>query len=284
VKERGLLLIEDCAQAYVGCGYAGDPLADVSMFSFGPIKTNTALGGAVLRIRDPSLLAAVRTLQSRCPVQPRASFLARICKYAGLKLLTYRPLFGGFAAACRLAGRNHDEIVSAAVRGFAGAAFFQRIRQQPGYPLLALLERRLKRFDRRSIEERTAVAETAISLLGEIPRPGTGATGHTHWIFPVLVTEPERFARHLWKHGFDATRGASSLYAVDCDDSSARLGAPEAAAAMRQVVYLPVYPGVTVAEMERLASAIAEFPSAAPSRGAPPGLQSNDSAAQVVHA
>jgi len=49
--ERGLLLIEDCAQAYGGHEYRGDPRADASLFSFGPIKTATALGGAVMVLR-----------------------------------------------------------------------------------------------------------------------------------------------------------------------------------------------------------------------------------------
>jgi dTDP-4-amino-4,6-dideoxygalactose transaminase len=44
-KERGILVLEDCAQAFTGPDWKGDPRADVSMFSFGPIKTATALGG-----------------------------------------------------------------------------------------------------------------------------------------------------------------------------------------------------------------------------------------------
>ena len=62
-RRHGLLLIEDCAQAFRGPEDTGDPLADVSMFSFGSIKTTTAVGGAVLRVRNPDLLAAMRRLQ-----------------------------------------------------------------------------------------------------------------------------------------------------------------------------------------------------------------------------
>ena len=52
-RQHQLLLIEDCAQAYLGNDYRGHPDSDVAMFSFGPTKTNTALGGAVLRIQTP---------------------------------------------------------------------------------------------------------------------------------------------------------------------------------------------------------------------------------------
>jgi len=41
------LLVEDCAQAFAGTQYYGYPQADVSLFSFGAIKSCTALGGAV---------------------------------------------------------------------------------------------------------------------------------------------------------------------------------------------------------------------------------------------
>src|SRR5215210_3717690 len=43
-KDRGLLLVEDCAQAFQGPEKMGDA-ADVSMYSFGTLKTSTALGG-----------------------------------------------------------------------------------------------------------------------------------------------------------------------------------------------------------------------------------------------
>src|SRR5215211_6517846 len=41
----GAPLVEDCAQGFAGFPDAGDPAADVTLFSFGTIKTQTALGG-----------------------------------------------------------------------------------------------------------------------------------------------------------------------------------------------------------------------------------------------
>src|SRR5262245_6425144 len=59
-RRRGLLVFEDCAQAYEGPAYAGHSQADVSLFSFGTIKTSTALGGGLLVIRDPGVRERVR--------------------------------------------------------------------------------------------------------------------------------------------------------------------------------------------------------------------------------
>ena len=64
-RERGVLVLEDCAQAFSGPDWHGDPQADVSMFSFGPIKTATALQGGVLRVRDRRLLARMRAEHAR---------------------------------------------------------------------------------------------------------------------------------------------------------------------------------------------------------------------------
>ena len=47
-KRSDVLIIEDCAQAYNGInGYTKQSKTDISMFSFGSIKSITALGGAI---------------------------------------------------------------------------------------------------------------------------------------------------------------------------------------------------------------------------------------------
>ena len=58
-REHDLILIVDCAQSFTGQTDDISEFADVSMFSFGSIKTNTALGGAVLKVNDPGLIGSV---------------------------------------------------------------------------------------------------------------------------------------------------------------------------------------------------------------------------------
>ena len=48
-RRRNVFVIEDSAQAFHSTDRWGHPGADASMFSFGTIKTSTALGGAVIR-------------------------------------------------------------------------------------------------------------------------------------------------------------------------------------------------------------------------------------------
>ena len=75
----------------------------------------------------------------------------------------------------------------------------------------------------------------------------------------MLSSAPDELLRHLWQHGFDATRGAWSLYAVPAAAGRPEQTAPEAHDAMRRVVYLPVYPEVPDAELKHLLVAADEF-------------------------
>jgi perosamine synthetase len=252
-ERRGVLLVEDCAQAYGGGGYRGSDAAHVRMFSFGPIKTNTALGGALVGFRDRALAEAVRDREARLPAQTRPEFLARIWKYGVLKLVSTSPVFALFVLLCRVLGRSHDEVISGAVRGFAGPSFFARIRRRPSYPLLSLLLRRLHRFRPEVIAARTAAARAAIALLAGVRRPGEQAAMHTHWVFPIRTSGADELVAALWMVGIDATRGASSLVVVEAPPGRPDLAPSRAAAAMREVLYLPVYPGVPLRKLEAMA-------------------------------
>lgn len=258
-RENNLWVLEDCAQAYGGNDYRGHRESDVSMFSFGPIKTATALAGGMLCFRDRSLRNQVQTHQTNWPIQSRWSFLRRICKYCVLILLSYRTLYSLFTMICRVIGKNHDQIISGSLRGFAGKDFFTRIRRRPSAPLLALLERRLKHFDSAHIQKRAQIAMSAIDLLDTVKRPGEQAQYHTHWVFPIQHEFPEQLMRFLWTRGFDATRGASSFCVVDPPTSRPEMTPTEARKTFVRLVYLPVYVGVSRSEVQRLAHAISDF-------------------------
>lgn len=254
---HGLLVFEDCAQAFAADGYKGHPGSDVAMFSFGPIKTATALGGALLRFRDNGLCNAARRAQEAYPVQPTGQFFQRILKYAFLKALSWRLPFSLFAALCKGLGTTHDRIISKSVRGFAGGDLLAKIRQQPSAALLALLERRLQSYTPDRIRLRIDVAVQARSYLPNIPIPGGSGGNHTHWVFPVLSEQPDRLVRRLWEAGFDATRGTSSLYAVP-DTVTAQVPV-NAARTIDGIVYLPVWPGVSETELRSLGKAVLQI-------------------------
>ena len=71
----GITTVEDCAQAFNGRAYPGSAEAAINMFSFGPIKTSTALGGALIRVKDRDLRARMRAIQAAYPVQANRKHL-----------------------------------------------------------------------------------------------------------------------------------------------------------------------------------------------------------------
>ena len=258
-QEHGLVVFEDCAQAFAGPEDLCSPGADVSMFSFGTIKTATALGGGIFCFRDPELLEKVRRHQEQWPIRSRGHFLSRLLKYSLLMLLSYRPIYSLFIALCRLLRIDHDRLIGERVRGFPGDDLLRQIRHRPSAPLLSLLERRIRRFDHETVARRTSAALLAIEGMPSVRRPGAQAADHTHWVFPILHDRPEDLQRLLWRKGFDATRGATSLCVVDPPADRPGLEPVEARQAFQRMLYLPVYAGLSQRCIRRLTAAVREF-------------------------
>jgi len=261
--EAGWILFEDCAQSWTGDEDRGSPLADVSMFSYGPIKTATALAGGVLVVRDAAILARMRAGQAAYPVQSRRKYFTRILKYAGLVTLTKRPLYGAFVRWCRATGKDHDQVIQGSVRGFAGGEFFDKIRHRPGAPLLALLARRLESRDRWRVDGRVARARRLLDRIAETPGvegriavPGTQLAFHSHWVLTVLVDDPDAVVAELRASGFDATR-AASLRSVPAPAGRPDLEPREAQRMLARTVYVPCYPEMSERAVDAMGAALA---------------------------
>ncbi|MEO1997949.1 MAG: DegT/DnrJ/EryC1/StrS family aminotransferase, partial [Planctomycetaceae bacterium] len=155
-QRHDLLLFEDCAQAFEGRRYLGHEQADVSMFSFGPIKTATALGGSLLRVQDASLLEHMRQVQAEYPVQSRWFFIQRLLFYCLLKFLGGKIVFGLFVRLCHLLRKDLDAVLNGSISNFPGDEFFASLRQQPSLPLLRLLRRRMTGYREQDLDLRAA--------------------------------------------------------------------------------------------------------------------------------
>jgi perosamine synthetase len=255
---HGLLVIEDCAQAFAGAQYQGHAGADVSMFSFGTIKNSTALGGAILRVSDRELLERMRATQAAYPVQSRWVYFRRLAKYSTFKALTRGPIWAALLRLCRAIGCDYDHWLNQASRGFPGDDSFAQIRRQPSGPLLAVLKRRLQRYDRRRAERHAAKGRAMSALLHEFCCPGTAAEPHTYWVFPVLAEQPMEIIDRLTRAGFDATQG-HSLCAVPPPPYQSDGRPHRSENVLAQIVFLPFYPELPLEESERMAEVLSSF-------------------------
>ena len=271
--EVGALLVEDCAQTIRGPHDQGDPLADVSLFSFGAIKTATALGGAIVRVRDPQLAEALRRAQERLPVQQRSHQFSKLVKFSALVALCRPVLYGVLLRTLAALGRDPDAFVNGVVRAFppveargdADAVeaarteeLLLRIRRAPSAPLLALVRRRLARFDERRLAARAATGEAvARTLRAPLVQPGGGAALRTHWVLPVVAPEPEKLVAALRAAGFDAARATSSIATVAPPPDRPDLRPRAAEAMMEGIVFVPAPPYLGAQRRRELVSALA---------------------------
>jgi decaprenylphospho-beta-D-ribofuranose 2-oxidase len=261
-KRHGILVLEDCAQAFTGMDYTGHPETDAAMFSFGSIKTATALVGALIRLKDPQLLEKMRALQKEYPVQSRAEYLHLVFTHVLVKLFTIPVLYGLFYSACVHLEKDFDQVINA-VRNLPPEdeeEDLALIRKQPSAPLLAFLSRRLGTFSTQRLRERReAGKQFAAGLPAGMTCLGTAAPFHSFWVFPVLVEAPERFAAALRTYGFDATTAGSAL-SVIAPPPGGKFSAPEnLRAACRKLLYLPVYPELPLRARTRLQTALHEI-------------------------
>ena len=279
-RAHGLLVWEDCAQAYApddwDGGWRGDERADLSLFSFGLIKTASAAGGGMACVRDPDVRERMRAVQRSWPVASRAAFAQRLLKAGILKTLGARRIFGVFARICERCGADRDELLHRATRGFPGPDLFRRLRRAPSAPLLALLERRLRERSCRTVARRRAAGEALLGRIGrEVDVLGARARVRTHWVFAVRSAEPDALVARLRAAGYDATR-RSSLIAVA---ASATGESNEAALELLgTLVFVPLVPQLDAAGLGELAALFAPegevvltpHPRALPARVAPP--------------
>ena len=253
---HNLMFVEDCAQAYIGPDFRGHADSDVALFSFGTIKTATALGGAVLRIADETIRHAMRDRQSEYAVQSRTKFARRVVKYAGLKLISQRPCYGLFVRGCRAMGRDYNAILNGAVKGFGTAAPIERFRAQPSAPLLGLLRRRIHHPPVSRIQRQQSLGQRLHwQLASHVVCPGGGVAEHCFWVFPLSPTDPQSLIENLRESGFDATQG-ESLDVVKPPHDRPELDPTASRELLKHLVYLPLYPALTESACDRMADVV----------------------------
>jgi dTDP-4-amino-4,6-dideoxygalactose transaminase len=254
-REYNLHIFEDCAQAYAGNVYDGHPASAAVMFSFGFIKTNTALSGAVIRINNPALYADTAIRNNRLIQQNTATYFKKLCKAFFIKLLTGKIIYTIFYKLVMMAGKDFEKVIRSFTKGFPGEDIFVQIRYRPSTPNVKLLEKKITNFRQQYIVDRIQFATDILTNIPGHYRIGWLNNTHTHWILPIETTAPTKLIRFLQSNGFDASQKASSLIKLN------HPGAPPdpAALELHNLVYLPLDPGMKYKTRMKLARLLTSF-------------------------
>lgn len=253
---RGVALWEDVAQGFAADGFPGDSQADISFFSFGMIKAQTALGGAILRFVDSELATKCRTVQSQWPLQATSTFRRKLYRSMLLRLLSGHAVFTVAAGGASCAGLDIDAWLSRSARGFDPAAFFEQLRQRPCGALVELLQRRLVRRDRRWLARKNEMAEHYCRLLPPHVLPGREAFFPSRWVLPVLSRDPQKLRMRLVREGYDATIRASQLRVVPAREAYPEWTTPLAQDWVSRLVFLPLHPSLRRRHIAAIAATV----------------------------
>ena len=106
----------------------------------------------------------------------------------------------------------------------------------------------------KDISSRQAVCLEFLSQLpSELTEIGVRAERHAYWLLAICCRKPDEILNFLRSHGFDATRGATSLRAFDPGST------PDAAQMLESVVYLPNPVGLSKRARRKLVGALCDF-------------------------
>ncbi len=244
-KKHNLFVVEDCAQAFDGPSFSGHLEADATLFSFGPLKTSTALGGALLRIKDVGLATRMREIQAKYPMQSAKAYLKRVVKFGALTLLS-QPIFFRWVAKFFLWKQlDTDDATGDQVRAVTALGSSERkIRRQPATAMFAMLKRRLQNWTDHHLDGRVRSGKALLSLLdGKIECPGIGNPRHTFWVFPVMTDTPKDLITALRKEGFDGAP-FSPFATVPPPEDRPELDPVVARTALANTVILPCHEGL----------------------------------------
>jgi perosamine synthetase len=209
---HGLLVIEDCAQSFTGTGgYLGHPDSDVVLFSFGPIKTCSALGGGLMLCRNESRRDRIETILAGYPRRSQVWYSRRFLKYAAIRLLSSRLFYGTFLRLLGFFCGDTDRYLNGLARNFAPDQWVGAIRSRPPLAMVALLEAKIAAFRPESLALRIRQGEHLASALGPDQSPGLGLDTHSYWVCPICVEDPQTFIDQARRAGLDVTQGADHL-------------------------------------------------------------------------
>lgn len=248
-SSRGMLLIEDCAQAFgstVSGRHAGT-FGDGAILSFDLLKPVNTFGGGALLTRSAEAYAAVMEEARKLDDNPAAAY-KRIATGLFEHLILTTPLASVAAAALS------SPLTRAAVaKGYRSVQDAARPAQSRFTELQAAIGlRQLQSLDARTALRRDMAGRLS-SLLGEDPAAAMHPGENGYFFVRKARGDAAALRRELLSAGIDAGIGAE--VADFCGDVGRGADCPNAADAFARAIQLPLHEGLRDRDLERIAAA-----------------------------
>jgi len=250
-------IVEDSAQAFQGMSqHLLYPRTTISMFSFGSIKSVSALGCSVALTLDHNLYKKLESRLKDYNKSSRIKFMSKVIKYFFLKTLSFPLFYGMYIFFCRLFRIDYDALIISAVRNFKLSDLFRLIRQSPCTSQLQFLKYRLSTMNKNHLLGRINAGNYVWERLNRDSNiHGLFNETHTYWLFPIKSKNKQKIVSKLRSNGFDATFNSSQLNPIEATGEN-QLTPNECITYMVNTVYLPVYESIPEKKIDTLISIV----------------------------
>lgn len=247
-KKHGMRVIEDAAQAFGSTykGKAAGSLADVGCFSFYPTKNLGGAGdGGICTTNDDELAVIIRALKEHG---------------AGKN---------GYAAACLLGESIDNDIVDEASSEYYDPHKYYNYLIGYNSRLDALqacvLLEKMPYIQSYNATRKVIADRYSAGLEGVVELPKPDPRGDSCWHqYAIRTKRKEKLCKHLGEHGI----GSGTFYPVplhkqkafnsrNCKNTCAEL--PVAEKVCSETVCLPIYPGLSTAQVEYVIDSVRTF-------------------------
>jgi hypothetical protein len=244
---HGALFWQDAAQGFLYTKDWGCPEADLVLWSLGPLKTNTAFGGGVARVKDYNLAYEIRRSIRDRPSQSTISYAKKVALIGALLPLQDPRVYYLFDQACERLGINAKSHLLQAIRSHTGANVFDSMLFRPSMALLAQMLAVSNEEAEARVDHRQRVGEGLLEAItaraGRLKVAGENQAISTHWMMG-LRGSGAMMRDALRRAGVDAMLNVSALVDI----------APGAGKPFQ--LLLPVFPDLTPEEETAIANAI----------------------------
>ncbi len=266
-RARGVDLIEDCAQA---CGAMMDRVragsrGRAAYFTFGITKNFSTYSGGLVATSDDGLAQDMRARMADFAAPGRGALIKQGITAGAMNVATQRAVFNLSLAPVLRRARvaDADPVHTRFEESVApiSDAQIERLRWRPGAAQAQAGLRQLETVDARNEERRRVGAALLAALAARgvrgLPAPAEPGGDHIYVSFALRRAAREGFGRALRRAGVDFSPG----YMTACSRLPALGGTPgscpRAEAVEREVVHVPLYPGLGAGDIERIAAGVA---------------------------
>ncbi len=250
-RKYGIILIEDCCQS-LGAGYRdkkAGALGQAAYFTFGITKNFTTLGGGIVATDDPGMAGEIRRETALLPETGACALIAKAFQGYAMKGVTSGPIFAAAYYPLRIFSSCGIDIIDYIFRekGVVGCpgSLFNTAQADLGI-------KQLEELDKKNSERAAAGTEIYRRLqdLRTIRIPWLDKDGKN--IFstcPIMVKDRLSVKKKLLVSGVDVSAG----YLQDCSPPGTSV---QAAKVQNEVLYLPLYPGLTHSQLDCIVEAV----------------------------